>query len=389
MKIRQATYEPDRIKEKYDNFAFPVVRVMVNDKDVCENTGLAISDVEIELSSGYEASTATFVIYNSFDRNSSEFLIKETRNFIMLGQKVEIAVGYSGKTTLVFKGFLSRVNFFYPEADIPGIRITAMDVKGIMMANSHSRQLTATCYSDAVREILSSGIYQSLGYNDIYDRNLSIEDTPDKSEQGTADKKSVRTIEFVGESDYEFIVKAAKKYNYEFFVLCGRVIFRKAKSDDEILTVLTPKGGLIKTVDVQYDMTGLIETVSARGMDAGSGKLIKASAKASNKISQGGRAKSYIRGTEKVYIDPTITSVSEAQSRAQSLMEDISYRYGTLECTLIGFPELKPGCFISLSGLGEPLENDFYIVSVTHILDGSGPFETRITAKAATIGGNQ
>ena len=37
----------------------------------------------------------------------------------------------------------------------------------------------------------------------------------------------------------------------------------------------------------------------------------------------------------------------------------MSYRYGTLECELVGIPELLPGYFITLTGLGDNLRNKF------------------------------
>ena len=48
----------------------------------------------------------------------------------------------------------------------------------------------------------------------------------------------------VAESDYEFVVKAAKKHNFEFFTECGQVYFRKAKSDTSILMEIGPATGM-------------------------------------------------------------------------------------------------------------------------------------------------
>lgn len=386
-----ASYVFSELVKKYDKFSHPVVVLKVDKKDFSKNKGkLSVSDIEVELTCGYEASIASFVIYNCFDISKSEFKIEEVKDYIKLGSSVEIALGYGAEATEVFTGFISKVNFTYPENDMPGIRVTAMDVKGIMMANNNSKQLNATCYSDAIDEIFKKNVYTAMQKERII-KSVNITETPDKGMGGMAGaqekKVTDRTMEMVGESDYEFVVKAAKKYNYEFYTECGNVYFRKAKSSTETLMELSPKEGL-RSIDVEYDLTGLVQTVEARGMDSGKGQVIRAKEKFTNTISIGNDAMKYIKKSEKVYIDPTITSEQEAKKRAESLMQEISFRFGTLECDCVGLPELLPGHFVEITSLGYPPENKFYIVSVCHRLYDDRGYETRIIGKAASIGGN-
>ena len=376
-----ATYVFENLKKEYENFENPVVVLKVNGKDFKSNKkGFIISDIEVELTCGYEASIVTFSIYNVFDQFSSKFMTEDVKKYIFLGSSVELALGYASTARMVFCGFISRVNFFYDKGELPGIRVTAMDVKGIMMANNYSKQLTAKSYSAAVKEIFTKNAYVTMNNKQII-KNLIISDTPDQN-----NKDEDKTIEMVCESDYEFVVKAAKKYNYEFFSEQGNVYFRRAKSNSEILMELGPSTGL-REFDIEYDITGLVEEIEARSMDNGKGKLIKAKKKFNNKISIGNKAKQYIRRSEKVYIDPTIESLEDANYRVMSLMEEMSYRFGTLECSCIGMPEILPGRFIKLDAIGYPPENKFYVVSVKHRISEDRGFETLITGRAADIGG--
>lgn len=376
-----ATYVFENLKKEYENFENPVVVLKVNGKDFKSNKkGFIISDIEVELTCGYEASIVTFSIYNVFDQFSSKFMTEDVKKYIFLGSSVELALGYASTARMVFCGFISRVNFFYDKGDLPGIRVTAMDVKGIMMANNYSKQLTAKSYSAAVKEIFTKNAYVTMNNKQII-KNLIISDTPDQN-----NKDEDKTIEMVCESDYEFVVKAAKKYNFEFFSEQGNVYFRRAKSNSEILMELGPSTGL-REFDIEYDITGLVEEIEARSMDNGKGKLIKAKKKFNNKISIGNKAKQYIRRSEKVYIDPTIESLEDANYRVMSLMEEMSYRFGTLECSCIGMPEILPGRFIKLDAIGYPPENKFYVVSVKHRISEDRGFETLITGRAADIGG--
>lgn len=381
-----AAYDYQELKKKYEDFSHPILHMQINGKDFSENkAGLQISDVEVEMTSGFEASIATFWIYNCYDRITCEFAFDDLKKYICMGSCVVISMGYAGCAREIFRGFISGVNFVFRQEDIPGVEITAMDVKGIMMAGNYSRQLKATSFSEAVKEILDKTAYVRLQSNEII-TGLEITDTPDHDRTGGAgggEKASDRTLEMVCESDYEFVVKAAKKYNYEFFSVGGTVYFRKAKNNTELLMEAAPGDGL-QSYEIGYDFTGIVQQVEVRGMDAGKSKLISSSKKLNNKLSQGNKAAPLVKGSQKVYIDPTVTSREEADYRAGYLAEDISYRLGTLEAQFIGLPELTPGRFMKIKGLGTAVSNTFYLVTVRHIMDDRG-YITKVTGKAASM----
>lgn len=392
--MKLAGFVYSTLKKEYGYFQEPQVAVTVNGLSItAEPQNLGISDVEVEMSSGFEAGIATFWIFNCYDRDKREFKYTALQKYIMLGSSVQISLGYGGSLREVFRGFIAKVNFAFRRQDIPGVEITAMDAKGIMMANNYSKQLTKSYYSDAVTEILNGLTYQKLRATQII-TDVKVSATPDKpgaasggtvgvATAGGSQGASDRTIEMVCESDYEFIVKAAKKFNYEFFVHGGVVLFRKAKENQEILIELDPTTG-IRSFNVEYDITGLVNNIEVRGLDVGKAKLITARKKANNKISLGAFAKPLIAGSKKVYIDPTTESKQDADYRAEYLLEDMSYRLGTLEAELNGLPELVPGRFIKLTGLGMGASNTFYLVTVRHILAEDG-YITKITGKAASM----
>lgn len=416
-----ATFNYLDLRKQYNNFLRPLVVVKINGKDFTKNKfQFMISDIEVENTCDFEASIASFVIYNCFNSEASRFMFKELKEFIALGSSIVIYLGYEASAREVFRGFIAKVNFEAPKGLTPGVRITAMDVKGLMMSGSYSKQLLADNYGDAVEEILKRTNYEKIkkegasgggqafggvgGIGGAADDDgksiitrISIDKTPDKQENsggsgasagagGVGGDKKVtdRTIEMVSESDYEFVVKAAKKFNYEFFSVGGHVKFRKAKSEQDILMVLGPETGM-RSMDSQFDITGLVGSVEVRGIDVGKGQLIKANKKLSGKISQGSYAKGLVSSIEHVVVDPTIASSDDATNRAEYIAENISYRLGTLNAEFTGMPEIVPGRFIVLQGLGFEFNVKFYIVSVTHIMNTDENYITRIVAKAAAI----
>ena len=440
-----ATFTYEELRKKYQNFSYPKVAIQINGKNISNNkAGIGVSDLDIEVTCGFEASIATFWIYGGYSREATKFQFDELKSFILLGSCVAIGLGYENSIREVFRGFIARVNYSYRVGEVPGVEITAMDVKGIMMAGNYSRQLKSVYFSDAVKEILEQTAYTKLQGSQVITA-LSISDTPDKgiassgaagavaggsalsgaagavtggsalSEAagaltggsarsgaagaltggsalsgaagavpgaGAVAGASDNTIEMVCESDYEFVVKAAKKFNYEFFSVGGTVYFRKAKSNTEILLETKPGEGL-KGYEVEYDITGQVGTVEVRGVNVSKARLLSASQKLSSRLSQGNKAKGLVSRTKKIYIDPTVSSREDAGYRAAYLAEDISYRLGTLEAEFIGLPELTPGRFITVKGLGTGPSNTFYLTTVRHILDSERGYITRVTGKTA------
>lgn len=370
------------LETTYKKFLNPVAVVKVNGKEFSKNkANLILSGLDVDLSCGFEASCASFCIYNSFEKETGEFRFEEIKEYIFLGSSVEISLGYGESVKTVFVGFIARVNFICGE-EIPCVKVTAMDVKGIMMANNYAKQLLSYSFSDAVREIFQKNMYITMQERSII-RDIHITDTPDKAKK-TSDKEISQAMEMVCESDYEFVVKAAKKFNYEFFTECGCVIFRKAKANQESLIEIGSGSGL-KNFDLEYDITGLTETIQARGFDAGKAKIIQAKKKLNNTISKGNKAKPFIKKSEMVYLDSTITSQEEAENRVDYLMEEMLYRFGALDAECIGLPELKPGYFIRIKGFGKAVDNRFYLMNVRHVINENEGFTSKIKGKASDI----
>lgn len=369
------------LEKEYDYFQYPVLQVLVDDKDIVENkSNFSVSDVEVINTCEYEASMASFTIYNSYSRNEKRFMFKELKNYTQIGSCVVISLGYNMIVREVFRGFISNVSYVLSQGKA-GVVVTCMDIKGIMMSGNYSAQLTATSYSEAVKEILKRTIYEKLQSSNVVLSLEGISDTPDKKQGSEDNKDSDVYIEMVAESDYEFVVKAAKKYNYEFFTLGGNVYFREAKSIKDKLIDLDADTGLTN-VDVEYDITGQVGYIEVRNMDSSSNDMYTTKKKLSN---LDGKVKSLVSSIGKVYIDPTVRSKEDSGYRAAYLENDISYRFGTVHAEFVGLPELSPGYFVGLNIFGSDKPLDFYLTEVRHVLDDDG-FATYVTGKAAKMG---
>lgn len=370
------------LSNKYQDFGYPQAEILLGEQVFGSKDGqMIINDITVELTADVEASVAKFRIYNTFHFETGKFKYDEIKKQLALGQTVTIKLGYLEQLQTVFVGFVAEVCFGYDPSTIPYIEVTGMDVKGIMMANSYARQLTAKNYGDAVEEIFQKTAYERLK-GGMAITSIQVTPTPDK--KAGDGKASAITMEMVSESDYDFVVKAAKKWNYEFFTECGKVIFRKAKKGAKTIMAIGVNQGM-ESFQIRYSIASLVQNIEVRAMDAGTGKLIVSKQKLSNTISTGNKAKSVIKGSKRVYVDASVCSQQEADARAASLMEEMSYRLGELDCECIGMPELLPGYFVKVEGFGKPVDNAFYIQTVFHQFHSEYGYKTRIRGNAAEV----
>lgn len=390
-----ADFTFSQLKDKYEEFHEPVVVIYINDKQMDKDeSGLIVRKAEVELVSGFEAAIAEVTLTGAYDKKVKVFSTDKIKNYILLGSRIAISLGYGGVVREVFRGFIARVHFVVGY-DTPGIVLTCMDVKGNLMADRHSKRLKARYYSDAVKEILDQNpfftIKDDMGKDFI---TYTSDNTPDKpggdggneggDAAGPGEKKTddVR-IEMVEESDYEFIVKAARKFNFEFFSVGRDLYFCEAKKKEDILIELSYGIGLTR-LDVGYDITGLVREVEVRNVDSDQGDYVGKSKKLNSNISMGNKAKPLVDNQTYVYIDPTVRNKEDAEYRANYISDMMDYRLGSLRAAGPGLPELIPGRFIRIKEMGKPVENTFYLTKVRHVYTLSG-FSTDIEGCANKI----
>ncbi len=403
-----ATFEYNKLKSQYGNFEEPTVIIEVEGvelKDAKET--LAVTDLEVDMTAGFEASMATFRLHGVYERYAGSFNIDKVKKQLFLGSAVSISVGYGIQLRPVFRGFIAKVHFIIPKEntdEIPSIEVTAMDAKAAMMANRHSLKLKASNWSDAVKEVLDKNPF--LNTMDFENSSVkfvqtAIDNTPDKPEgagdsaggagggtgaggAGGKEKASDKRMEMVEESDYEFVVKAAKKFNYRFFTSANQIYFAKQPdANADVLLEINPNPDVL-SLDVGYDMTGLVKKVQVRTLDSDQGKFVKDEKKSNAKVSLGNKAKAIVDQQTLVYLDPTAENKEEAGYRADYLLRESAYRLGSLELEMTGLPEFTPGCIIQLKGFGAPLDNKFYLTRVVHLFDWRG-YRTMVEGSANSI----
>lgn len=216
------------LRKKYDDFSAPSVEVTVGSTKLVSGAGADIFDLELELTSGFEASGCVFYIDGAYDEKNTDF--KKFTDKIQIGESVEIALGYVRRES-VFKGYINEVEYQYGmEDDRNRIRVECMDAKGLLMKTRRMEIFTQKSADAVVKAILGETPVSSYISGKEID-SCKEEEVPLRSHMMT---------------DYDLIVEQAQKQGFEFFILQGKAYFRKKQKVTSTILTLLPGQGILR-----------------------------------------------------------------------------------------------------------------------------------------------
>ena len=338
---------------KYNHFGAPTVELLVGTKKLVSSASLHITELEVELTSGYEASGCSFLIEGAYEEKNTNF--SSETEVLQIGEKIEVMLGYI-RTETVFRGYINRVEYEFGGLNSGyGIRVECMDAKGILMKTRRLEVFSQKKADALVGAILGEQPVSSYLWGKEIDRCPDLE---------PAFRSNMRT-------DYEIIREQAEKLGYEFFILQGKAYFRKKEKSGSPIMTLTPKEGLISAkLDLSGD--GLVKEIEVRAIDEESGKLISGKAVSTGSFSKGSSGSRLLGQSRQVYYEAGIRDAKEAKDRAKARMDASQEQFGVLECECIGIPELAPGRYVQVKKLSKTADRTYYIIFVRHRLDAAG-----------------
>ncbi|MGN1423796.1 MAG: phage late control D family protein [Oscillospiraceae bacterium] len=364
-----AKFSIDQLRKKYSGFSDSGCSVSVDGYEITEK--FSVREVTVQLTAMYEASYADFTIFNGFVESGEGYeMDKELSQKLKLGKKVTVSMGYGKELTEVFIGHVDSVRAEYIADMGFSITVTCLDGKGMMMNSFRSEIKTnRKKYSDAVKDTLA-----------LYSSFIT-------SSKITASPELTLPFSQLNESDYDFVVRLAKRLNYSFYILLGKAYFVPFGEDRTSLVQITPK-----THIYGFSMeTGLrrrfSKVVVVNNDEQDEKKQIKSEVTSVNGLESGSSssaaANSAITGNMvKTIVDVSASTGEIAKSLAQAELDRRSYDSVEGEVEINGLPEMIPGVFAELSGFGSSFEKSYYIKKVTHRLSQER-FTTRLE-----LGGN-
>ncbi len=368
-----AKFSIEQLKKNYGGFADGGCSVSVEGFDVAGK--FPLSDVTVRLTAMYEASCASFTITDGFSESKDGFEMDKTLSQkLKIGRSVTVSLGYGSTLKEVFKGCVDSIRVDYAENGGLSITVVCLDGKGMMMNSTRSEIKTSRRkYSDAVKDTLS-----------LYSSFIT-------SSKVTASPELELPFSQLNESDYDFVVRLARRLNYSFYILLGKAYFVPFGSDKNSLVKITPRTRVYR-FSMESSLRGRLSKVTVVNNDEkDEKKRIKGEASSVNPLESGGFGSTGGAGgvggavTDKMVktiADASASSGELARTLAQAELDRASYNSVEGELEISGLPELIPGVFAELSGFGSGFERSYYIKRVTHRLAGD-KFTTELE-----LGGN-
>jgi len=343
--LMKGKYTYAQLAQKYKNFMVPALKIKRQGKDLITSLKLAVENASITLSLS-NASSCRFTIANAYDPKARAF-DDNIKSQLMLGTVLQIEIGYSSVTTLVFKGYVSEITYEFRDA--PALDVTVLDVRRLMMAGQNRMMIhSVQNYSQAFTDVMQR--YQKIC------TTLVIDKTDDKL------KCVAQTT-----SDYKFIAKElAWKADREFFVLAGKAYFRvPQKETTEIMSLAWGEGIISFSRSALYHDA----VINVVGFDEEKKEAVWGEAQSKAEDPQSSVVS---EPQPTVYTEPDAAEAEQVKKRAQH--EDKKRKRKTQEGRgiCIGLPEIVPGRFIKLEKLDSSLDGIYYIKNVEHNLGSEG-----------------
>ena len=154
MNLLSVTTSYQALEKKYNSFKAPTLEITVGGTKLVASLKMSIQNLDIDLSSDYEASGCSFSIINAYEPSQTDFT--RAANKIGIGDKVEVSIGYI-RTESVFTGYINSVRYLFDKySGIGEIRVECMDIKGLMMKNRRMEFFTQKSADGILKEILAA-----------------------------------------------------------------------------------------------------------------------------------------------------------------------------------------------------------------------------------------
>ncbi|NOU71168.1 hypothetical protein GC098_06960 [Paenibacillus sp. LMG 31458] len=358
LELETSSFPYDDLAKKYKDFYAPSYLISVDGTKISDT--IAIDILRVETSIDGTADSFSFRIANAYDITNNEFQWLST---FSLGKAIEISLGYVDKMTAVFSGHITSVVVDFPEEGAPGLVVRGMDISYLMMKGTKSRSWNKKKYSDVVEEIA-----KTYGFKTHIDATTT--EFPALSQSQI--------------NDYHFIQNLANLVNYDFFVVGKNLYFRKPLTAMTSLMTLE-MGKTLRSLMIDMNLAEQITGVTVRAWDNKELKVIEGKSASITKLGSNSKTGKDILASKGDFVEhmyTNVTSVEEAKSYANAILNRRAMKLisGNGEC--IGIPEIRAGRYIKLSGVGKSFDQTYYITGATHIYDDEG-YTTRFQ-----LGGN-
>lgn len=354
-----ATYTMEDMLKKYGDFTFPTYQLKINGKQIPQ--AYCNGDVEAELSADYEASGCKIRLYNAFvvENGKQAALAKDLSSLMKLGNKVALSIGYRDKELeQIFVGYIDALAVEYDKEDGICYILECLDGKGIMMNSLRSEvKVNMKKYSAVVEDTVKK--YSAV----VKVKNANLDKTD--TEVGVP-------IEQHNESDYQFLVRLARKMDYCFYIENGNLVFQPyAKLPKDVFFSYHINAFLLSFY-MHSSLKGQVAEVTVRTNNEKDpntpfeAKVTSGKGIADNASIQMKSTSVITKDVSQTIIDLSADSEAAARNLAQARYNALSYGRYQGRIRTIGIPVMLPGRVVALEGFGVEFDKKYFVKKVIH-----------------------
>jgi len=189
-----------------------------------------------------------------------------------------------------------------------------------------------------------------------------------------------------GQTHMEFLRDRARRIGYNVYVKASTLYFKKASNPSSDGKVSLEFGEELRSFRPILTLGEQINEVKVKGWDVANKKEIIGKADSSEappKIGQpgwgGDIAEEAFGDASELTVMAKVKNQGEADVVAQAILDEHSGVFVEAEGLCYGNYDIKPGCEVELSALGQRFNGTYRVTEVTHIWDIGGDYLTRFT----------
>ncbi|MBN1318102.1 MAG: VgrG-related protein [Anaerolineales bacterium] len=181
------------------------------------------------------------------------------------------------------------------------------------------------------------------------------------------------------QTDWELLQERAHRIGYSCYVEESKLCFKEREPQGE---VALEWGMTLTRFRPRLSTSGQVEKVVVKGWDPSKKESISeevTNGRRQPEIGEsrpGGQVAQSAFGSagEMVIVDRPIHSVNEAKSMAQSIADELSGNFVRADGEALGNPNIKAGCNVNVSAVGDRFSGKYYVTRATHTYTPGGRY---------------
>lgn len=289
---------------------------------------------------------------------------------LKLGAEIEVYAGDETEPREIFRGKITALEAEFKTGVPPELSVLAED--GLQQARLARR---SKVYTDQSPADIVRAVAGELGLTPVI----------------TGLTSPTATWAQYNESDLAFLRRLLARFDADLQIV-GTELHVSPRGDVQRGTMELALYGQLARARVTADLAEQVTGVTVRGWDAAAGAAVKSETSAGTHIGpgRGKEGAAVLRdafGARSEHIGHfAVKSDAEATALTQAVYDQRARRFLRVDGTAEGNAKLRVGCHVTLTGLGAPYDNTYYIARACHLYDTQQGYRTDFTGECAYLG---